>query len=149
MMVAARTHRRRVRKVKGGAEMVIIKTTCPSCGEVDLTAEKVELRIALGGTGSSYAFDCPRCTDRVRKPADSRVVQLLISGGVAPEILAEKAEASVERGAKVAAARDAHPARAHVASRPSTPAITYDDLLEFHKELESGVLENFLRNAAA
>jgi len=113
--------------------MVIIKTTCPSCGEVDLTAEKVELRIALGGTGSSYAFDCPRCTDRVRKPADSRVVQLLISGGVAPEILAEKAEASVERTAKAAAA----------------PAITYDDLLEFHKELESGVLENFLRNAAA
>ena len=43
--------------------MVIIKTTCPSCGEVDLTAEKVELRIALGGTGSSYAFDCPRCTE--------------------------------------------------------------------------------------
>src|ERR1700704_2608021 len=82
--------------------MVIIKTTCPSCGEVDLTAEKVELRIALGGTGSSYAFDCPRCTDRVRKPADSRVVQLLISGGVAPQILAEKAEASVERGANVA-----------------------------------------------
>jgi hypothetical protein len=36
-----------------------------------------------------------------------------------------------------------------VASRPSTPAITYDDLLEFHNELESGVLENFLRNAAA
>jgi hypothetical protein len=129
--------------------MVIIKTTCPSCGEVDLTAEKVELRIALGGTGSSYAFDCPLCTDRIRKPADSRVVQLLISGGVAPEILAEKAEASVERTAKVAAARDAHPTRAHVASRPASPAITYDDLLEFHKELESGVLENFLRNAAA
>src|SRR3982074_2371599 len=146
MMVAARTHRRRVRKVRGGAKkMVIIKTTCPSCGEVDLTAEKVELRIALGGTGSSYAFDCPRCTDRVRKPADSRVVQLRIAGGVAPETLAEKAEASVERGAKVAAARDAHPARAHVASRPSTPPITYDDLLEFHKELEPGAPAHFPR----
>ena len=129
--------------------MVIIKTTCPSCGEIDLTAEKVELRIALGGTGSSYAFDCPRCTDRIRKPADSRVVQLLISGGVAPEILAENTGESVERSTKVATAREAHPTRTHVASRPSTPAITYDDLLEFHKELESGVLENFLRNAAA
>ena len=129
--------------------MVIIKTTCPSCGEIDLTAEKVQLRIALGGTGSSYAFDCPRCTDRIRKPADSRVVQLLISGGVAPEILAENTGESVERSTKVATAREAHPTRTHVASRPSTPAITYDDLLEFHKELESGVLENFLRNAAA
>ena len=129
--------------------MVIIKTTCPSCGEIDLTAEKVQLRIALGGTGSSYAFDCPRCSDRIRKPADSRVVQLLISGGVAPEILAETTGDAAERTAKVATARDAHPTRTHVASRPSTPAITYDDLLEFHKELESGVLENFLRNAAA
>jgi len=129
--------------------MVIIKTTCPSCGEIDLTAEKVQLRIALGGTGSSYACDCPRGSDRIRKPADSRVVQLLISGGVAPEILAESAGESLDRTAKVATARDAHPTRTHVASRPSTPAITYDDLLEFHNELESGVLENFLRNAAA
>ena len=128
--------------------MVIIKTTCPSCGEIDLTAEKVQLRIALGGTGSSYAFDCPRCTDRIHKPADSRVVQLLISGGVAPEILAETT-GEADRTARVATAREAHPTRTHVASRPSTPAITYDDLLEFHKELESGVLENFLRNAAA
>jgi hypothetical protein len=128
--------------------MVIIKTTCPSCGEIDLTAEKVQLRIALGGTGSSYAFDCPRCSDRIHKPADSRVVQLLISGGVAPEILAETT-GDADRTAKVATARDAHPTRTHVASRPSTPAITYDDLLEFHNELESGVLENFLRNAAA
>jgi len=129
--------------------MVIIKNTGPSCGEIDLTAEKVQLRIALGGTGSSYAFDCPRCSDRIRKPADSRVVQLLISGGVAPEILTETTEDAAARTAKVATARDAHPTRTHVASRPSTPAITYDDLLEFHNELESGVLENFLRNAAA
>lgn len=129
--------------------MVIIKTTCPSCGEVDLTAERVQLRIALGGTGSSYAFDCPRCTDRVRKPADARVVQLLISGGVAPEVLAEPAAASVERSGRLNAAREAHPSHARVASSPSSPAISYDDLIEFHKELESGVLENFLRNAAA
>src|SRR5437660_11565314 len=119
MMVAARTHRRRVRKVKGGAEMVIIKTTCPSCGEIDLTAEKVQLRIALGGTGSSYAFDCPRCTDRIRKPADARVVQLLISGGVAPEILAENTGEPVERSTTLAPAREAHPTRTHPASRPS------------------------------
>src|SRR5258708_27089779 len=81
---------------EGRGEMVIIKTTCPSCGEVDLTAERVELRIALGGTGSSYAFDCPSCTDRIRKPADARVVQLLISGGVAPEGLTEPAHAPVD-----------------------------------------------------
>ena len=114
--------------------MVIIKTTCPRCGEVDLTAEKVELRIALGGKGSSYAFDCPRCTDRVRKPADARVAQLLISGGVAPEVVGD---------AHSAPEQPAHP------SRTTAPALTYDDLLDFHKQLESGVIETFLRNHAA
>ncbi|HYR63065.1 MAG TPA: hypothetical protein VET24_10615 [Actinomycetota bacterium] len=131
--------------------MVIIKTTCPSCGEVDLTAEKVELRIAIGGTGSSYAFECPRCSDRVRKPADARVVQLLISGGVSPEVLPEElpAQRSAQHSLERSAAREVHPSsRARVAARPA-PAITYDDLIEFHKELESGVLENFLRSAAA
>lgn len=128
--------------------MVIIKTTCPSCGEVDLTADKVELRIAIGGTGSSYAFDCPRCTDRVRKPADARVVQLLISGGVAPEVLPEDEATGDDRSLERAAAREAHPSRARLSAR-SAPAITYDDLLEFHRELESGVIENFLRSAAA
>ena len=113
--------------------MVIIKTTCPNCGEVDLTADRVELRIAIGGQGSSYAFDCPHCTERIRKPADARVVQLLISGGVPPEVVNEDTP------------EDA-PARM---PRPSAPPITSDDLLEVHRELESGVLENFLRNAAA
>ena len=114
--------------------MVIIKTTCPSCGEIDLTAEKVELRIALGGTGSSYAFDCPRCTDRVRKPADARVAQLLISGGVAPEVIGDDQGAPEQQ--------PTHP-------RKTAAPLTYDDLLEFHKELESGVVETFLRNHAA
>jgi hypothetical protein len=118
--------------------MVIIKTTCPSCGEVDLTADKVELRIAIGGRGTSYAFNCPRCDDRVRKPADSRVVQLLISGGIAPEVVADDDDNS--------ASREMHPSRG---TRSAAPTITYDDLLEFHKELESGVLESFLKSTAA
>jgi hypothetical protein len=115
--------------------MVIIKTTCPKCGEVDLTAEKVELRIAIGGKGTSYSFDCPSCTDRVLKPADARIAQLLISGGVAPEIITDERSDAEPKPAKPA--------------RPQAPALTYDDLLEFHRQLESGVLEKFLRNAAA
>jgi len=129
--------------------MVIIKTTCPTCGEVDLTADRVELRIAIGGSGSSYAFDCPRCCERIRKPADSRVVQLLISGGVAPEIepaAATPAAAADPKPDSAAAAKAQHPSRA---ARPAAPPISYDDLLEFHRELEGGILETFLRNAAA
>lgn len=133
--------------------MVIIKTTCPNCGEVDLTADKVQLRIAIGGVGSSYAFDCPACSDRIRKPADSRVVQLLIQGGIAPEIIGdEEAEAESMHGepaSRQATARELHPATAGRPGRQVAPTITYDDLLEFHREIEDGVLESFLRNAAA
>lgn len=119
--------------------MVIIKTTCPKCGEVDLTSDKIALRIAVGGKGTSYAFECPRCADQVRKPADSRVVQLLISGGVSPEVISDEQAAMEQAGAE-------HPA-VHT-PRSTLPPITYDDILEFHREIEEGVLENFLGNAS-
>ena len=123
--------------------MVIIKTTCPTCGEVDLTADKIALRIAVNGKGSAYTFECPSCREHVRKPADSRVVQLLISGGVAPEVVSEgRGAAGIEESP---AGGDQHPARA---TRNVAPAITYDDILEFHRELEDGVLEAFLHNAS-
>ena len=122
--------------------MVIIKTTCPTCGEVDLTADKIALRIAGGGRGTSYAFECPQCTQEVRKPADSRVVQLLISGGVAPEVVGDGAPRVETRDR---AAREEHPARS---ARSPLPPITYDNILEFHREIESGVLEEFLRHAS-
>jgi hypothetical protein len=132
--------------------MVIIKTRCLTCGEVDLTADKVQLRIAIGGpTGSgnsSYAFDCPKCSSRVRKPADTRVVQLLISGGITPELVGDDdptEETFDTLAEREAAAREAHPSRAGRAA----PQITYDDILEFHREIEAGVLESFLRSAAA
>ena len=130
--------------------MVIIKTTCPRCGEVDLTAEKVDLRIALGGRGSSYAFDCPRCTDRVRKPADARIAQLLISGGVSPNVVTPEAPAAEPVATDgVGEARPASELRPAASARSSAPTLTYDDLLEFHAELEAGVVEDFLRNHAA
>lgn len=119
--------------------MVIIKTTCPKCGEVDLTSDKIALRIAVGGKGTSYTFECPQCTEQVRKPADSRVVQLLISGGVSPEVISDE-QAAIEQNA-----RDQHAVHS---PRTPLPPITYDDILEFHREIEDGVLENFLRNAS-
>lgn len=63
--------------------MTTIKATCPTCGEVGLTPEDIELRIDRAEQEDSfYAFSCPNCTARVQKPADKRVVRLLLSGGV-------------------------------------------------------------------
>lgn len=90
--------------------MTTIKATCPHCGEITLTPPDIDLRVdASGAQGSSYAFACPSCEGYVRKPADERIVRLLISGGV--EVLEPEAEPE---------------------PRFDGPALTYDDLLDFH-----------------
>jgi predicted RNA-binding Zn-ribbon protein involved in translation (DUF1610 family) len=90
--------------------MTTIKATCPSCGEVELTGDDIELMVCPSAPLSYYAFQCPSCADRVRKPADDHIVSLLISGGVDAltwEIPAEAME--VHAGAQ----------------------LSYDDLLDF------------------
>lgn len=89
--------------------MTTIRATCPTCGEVGLTPDEVELRVDPSGRRqSSYSFDCPSCLSIIDKPADERIVRLLASGGVP--------------------VREWAPAR----DLPGGPALTYDDLLDFH-----------------
>jgi hypothetical protein len=64
----------------------------------------------------TYSFVCPSCRLIVNKPAERRVVELLVAAGVRQvnwDLPAELAEPK------------------------SGPPITYDDLLEFHFEMES------------
>ncbi|HUH08845.1 MAG TPA: hypothetical protein VML96_13675 [Egibacteraceae bacterium] len=98
--------------------MTTIKATCPTCGEVGLTPHDIELRVDRQETDASfYAFKCPTCDGRVRKPADERVIRLLISGGVA--VLETEAEPEPPK------------------PRFEGPAISHDDLLDFHALLQS------------
>lgn len=101
--------------------MTTIKATCPACGEVALTPEEIELMVhSAGQNGASYAFTCPTCLGLVRKPADDRIVRLLVSGGV-QVIEAESADIPAE-----------------VLEHPvAAPALTYDDLLDLHELLAS------------
>ncbi|MPZ70277.1 MAG: hypothetical protein GEU71_12225 [Actinobacteria bacterium] len=96
--------------------MTTIKATCHSCGEVDLTPEDILLRIGTGHGSNSYGFSCPTCTQFVEKPADERVVRLLLSGGVMPTLQDIPAE---------------------ILEPKSGPVITHNDLLEFHQLLAS------------
>ena len=96
--------------------MTTIKATCPACGEVDLTADDILLRIGAQAASNSYGFSCPACGDFVQKPADERVVRLLLSGGVMPTLNHVPAEAL-----------ESH----------TGPPITHDDLIAFHELLES------------
>lgn len=93
--------------------MTTIKAACSTCGEVSLSPEDIELRVdRRDAEASFYAFTCPNCLHLVRKPANDRVVRLLITGGVAVEELAPQ-------------------------QRFTGPRLTHDDLLDFHQLLES------------
>lgn len=94
--------------------MTTIRATCPTCGEVGLTPEEMELHVDPNGYHqASYNFDCPGCLTVVTKPADERIVRLLASGGV--------------------------PVREWAPPRrlPDGPQLTFDDLLDFHALLET------------
>jgi hypothetical protein len=96
--------------------MTTIKATCPTCGEVDLGADDILLRLGAALQENTYGFSCPKCAHFVEKPADDRVVRLLLSGGVMPVVVDVPAEVLEVR---------------------SGPPISHDDLLAFHEMLES------------
>jgi hypothetical protein len=99
--------------------MTTIKATCPGCGEVDLTADDILLRIGATQSVNKYGFTCPGCGQFVEKTADDRIVRLLLSGGVMPVPVHVPAEAlELKQG----------------------PAFTLDDILDFHEALERGDL---------
>jgi len=101
--------------------MTTIRATCPTCGEVGLTPEEIELRVdSTDSSASFYAFACPSCFGTVRKPADERVVRLLISGGV-----------------EVLDAEPAGPPPRRRSERFDGPRISHDDLLDFHALLDT------------
>ena len=109
--------------------MTRIRASCPECGDVELAPDEMLIEVAhdldgLVGEGTNYRFDCPDCASTVRKPADERIVQLLISGGVPLEM-------NDELDVDLPPLREEHP-EAPVAGA----ALTRDDLLDLHLLLQ-------------
>lgn len=90
--------------------MTTIKASCPVCGDVELTPEQMQLIVCNLVERSYYAFECPNCTDEVRKPADEEIISLLQSGGVAATSWHIPAEAMEDHYG---------------------PTISYDEILDF------------------
>jgi predicted RNA-binding Zn-ribbon protein involved in translation (DUF1610 family) len=66
--------------------MTTIRTTCSLCGDVELIPGELSLELtAANGTGT-YWFSCPECGDRQQRPANHRVVAILLATGVAYEV---------------------------------------------------------------
>ncbi|MDQ1372667.1 MAG: hypothetical protein QOJ09_5 [Actinomycetota bacterium] len=91
-----------------------IRASCPTCGDVELTSGDVTVLVCSTTNVSSYAFQCPNCEVAVTKPAEPRVVDLLVSTGVRLSVWQLPGEME-----------EVH----------AGPPICYDDLLEFHFEL--------------
>jgi hypothetical protein len=92
-----------------------IRASCPTCGDVELTSRDVLVRVCAADNSGSYAFRCPACELAVSKPADPKIVDLLVSSGVRLSVWQLPGEL-----------REAH----------EGPPITYDDLLSFHYAIQ-------------
>ncbi len=97
--------------------MAIIRTTCPTCGDVEMTIRDVRARLCSTTNEGSYSFRCPQCRLLVSKSIDPSVVDVLVLAGVRIVVWAMPAELD----------------EPHVGD-----PISYDDLLEFHFELQRG-----------
>lgn len=95
--------------------MAIIRASCPDCGDVELTSRDVTVRVNSTTNEGSYAFQCPECQMAVSKAAEARIIDLLVSSGVELYVWTVPAELLEER---------------------SGPPIDYDDLLQFHTDLQ-------------
>ena len=67
--------------------MTTIRTTCDLCGDVELTTSDIRLELAPAATTGNYRFVCPFCTQVQRRPANTRVVSILLATGVEYEII--------------------------------------------------------------
>ncbi len=96
--------------------MTTIRANCPSCGDVQLRANDLTVRVCSDDESGSYCFRCPDCEMPVAKEASRRIVDLLVGSGVRMQVWRLPAEL-----------------REH---RPG-PSLEPDDLLDFHLHLQT------------
>lgn len=95
--------------------MTTIRANCPSCGDVQLRAADLRVRVCSDDETGTYNFRCPSCAQRVAKKANRHIVDLLVSSGVRMDVWRLPAELSEPR---------------------IGPPICPDDVLDMHLLLE-------------
>jgi hypothetical protein len=86
--------------------MTMIRTTCATCGEVELIPGELTLELtAMSGVGA-YMFACPVCGESQRRPANHRVVSILLATGVGYEVRSDPETITESEIRRFAAALD-------------------------------------------
>ncbi len=67
--------------------MTTIKTTCRLCGDIELAPGDLRLELDPMKDAGNYRFTCPECDHIQRRPANARVVSVLLATGVAYDVL--------------------------------------------------------------
>ena len=102
--------------------MTTIRTTCNTCGEVDLHPDDIVLAIdETREREGAYRFECPKCLLTIEKRADRKIVALLVSAGV-----------EIRRTGEPGPESD----NPYPEARPQGPVLTLDDLIDLHFEME-------------
>lgn len=104
-------------------DVTTIRATCPQCGEVDITPEAILLSLRHPAGLGSYRFACPGCYDTVEKPADRKVMALLLSAGVELDDTPPGAPAEEDPGFDLE-------------QHAGGPPFTVDDLIAFRSLLQ-------------
>ncbi len=99
-----------------GVAMPIIRATCPTCGDVELTPRDLKVMVCSTNGEATYGFRCPGCKFLVSKKTDKQVVEVLVSSGVSMSFWRLPAELNESH--------DGEP-------------INYDDLIDFHYLINS------------
>ena len=89
----------------GDGAVTTIRANCPSCGDVQLTADDLTVRVCADDERGSYCFRCPDCQGAVAKEASRRIVDLLVSSGVRMQVWRLPAELTESRVGAAAHAR--------------------------------------------
>lgn len=104
-----------IRRERRETLVATIRASCPTCGDVELASRGVKVQVCATNDQGSYSFRCPECRLIVSKLAEQRIVDLLVSSGVSLAVWSLPAELDEPKDG---------------------PRITYDDLLEFHYQLQ-------------
>lgn len=67
--------------------MTTIKTTCSRCGDIHLTPADLALELDPSEESGIYRFHCPTCSTLQRRPANARVVSVLLATGVSYDVI--------------------------------------------------------------